>query len=187
MAPVPSKPIVWPLPEPTAPAAPPATPTTFGAQPVKPAPARAALMAAAPVRKLRRLIPDLSMLFLPLACARLLFCCGGDAVWRGGSQPLRSRRATCAPAKTRGLAGRFEQTPYARSTLRGRIIGSVNYGRNGHKRCIVKRTLYFSDVSSTCLPHDFVLKRRFGNSARADQLLEEPCNPDGDALADKAY
>ena len=99
IAPVPSKPIVWPLPEPAAPAAPPATPTTFGAQPVRPAPASAALIAAAPVRKLRRLIPDLSMLFLPLACAHLLFCCDGNAIWRGGSQPPSEQAGNVRPGE----------------------------------------------------------------------------------------
>lgn len=125
MAPVPSKPIVWPLPEPAAPAAPPATPTTFGAQPVRPAPASAALMAAA-VRKLRRLIPDLSMLFLPLACACLLFCRVADAVRRGAAQPPSERAGNVRPGESAKPCGRFEQTPYACSTLRGRIIGSVN-------------------------------------------------------------
>ena len=117
MAPVPSKPIVWPLP---------ATPTTFGAQPVRPAPASTALMAAAPVRKLRRLIPDLSMLFLPLACARLLFCRVADAVRRGAAQPPSERAGNVRPGESAKPCGRFEQTPYACSPLRGRIIGSVN-------------------------------------------------------------
>ncbi len=61
---------------------------------------RRALMAAAPVRKLRRLIPDLSMLFLPLACARLLFCRVADAVRRGAAQPPSERAGNVRPGES---------------------------------------------------------------------------------------
>ena len=158
MVPVPSKPIVWPLPEPAAPAVPPATPTTFGAQPVRPAPASAALMAAAPVRKLRRLIPDLSMLSLSLACTHLLFCCVADAVWRAGAASFSKQAGNVRPGESTKLRGALRANALcALDPTRG-IIGSVNCGRNGPKQCFVKGVLYVLCVSSTCLPRDFVLR-----------------------------